>query len=139
MECLHFACRTLTFQCDAIRPSCSRCNGLELPCEYDVGKGVSRAERFKMQKERKSSIANNFSAIVDALRSSSDAEATTILARLRLGELVVELAQFLRTNNSFVLQNSLQTSAITPELFPHRTSGSALPILDMPADHLTRP
>ena len=54
-------------------------------------------------------------ALVDVLRSGSDLEATTVLARLRLGEPVEEIVQTLSTN-SHVLPDNVETCAVTPGL-----------------------
>lgn len=51
-----------------------------------------------MQKQRQTSVTNNLTSFVDALRSGSDLEATTVLARLRLGESVETIVQSLSTN-----------------------------------------
>lgn len=90
-----------------------------------------------MQKLQKASIANNLTTIVDALRSSSDAEATTILARLRLGESVEELVQFLSTDSAPLTRDSLQVSTDTLEPYTQLMSKTALPILAIPAKHLS--
>lgn len=50
-------------------------------------------------------MANNLNSLVDALRSGTDLEATTVLARLRLGESVERVIQVLATNGSSMLEN----------------------------------
>ncbi|KAJ4985633.1 bZIP transcription factor [Stagonosporopsis vannaccii] len=103
-------CRLKKAKCDGSRPSCTRCNGLQLSCQYDVTQGVSRAERFRLRKQRQTSITHNLTLLVDALRSGSDLEATTVLARLRLGESVDEIVRSLQSNPPS-LSETVQTSA----------------------------
>lgn len=83
-------------QCDGIRPRCTRCSENDMPCQYDVAEGVSRVERMKLLKrDSMSSRVEEMERIMHALRSESDAQATSILARLRLGERVEDIARSL--------------------------------------------
>ncbi|KAJ8113317.1 hypothetical protein OPT61_g4530 [Boeremia exigua] len=103
-------------QCDGNRPACTRCHRLRLPCQYDVTPGISRAERLKLNKQRQTAIINNLTALVDVLRSGSDLEATTVLARLRLGEplkkVVLSLSDGIRE-----LPENVQRCTITPDIY----------------------
>ncbi|KAF1850324.1 uncharacterized protein K460DRAFT_382075 [Cucurbitaria berberidis CBS 394.84] len=86
-------CRSGKAKCDGTRPRCIRCKDNELPCQYDVPEGVSRAERMKLLKrDSVSGRLNELERIVASLRSGSDSQASTILARLRLGERVEDVA-----------------------------------------------
>ena len=70
-------------------------------CQYDVAEGVSRAERMKLLKrDSMSGRVEELERIVNYLRSSSDLQASTALARLRLGERVEEVAKSLPTTAS---------------------------------------
>lgn len=85
-----------TLQCDGTRPRCIRCRDNELPCQYDVPQGVSRAERMRLLKrEGTSGRVIELERIVSSLRSGSDFQASNILARLRLGERVEDVANSL--------------------------------------------
>jgi len=87
---------TEPFQCDGTRPQCARCSELDLTCQYDVAEGVSRAERMKiLKRDGISTRADEMERVIRALRTTSDAEAATILARLRIGERVDDLAKSL--------------------------------------------
>ncbi len=69
---------------------------MDLPCRYDVPEGVSRAERMKLMK--RDGLANRLEElerIVNVLRSGSDHQASNVLARLRLGDRVEDLASSL--------------------------------------------
>ena len=58
--------------------------------------GVSRAERMKLLKrESTSGRIEELERVMSALRTGSDIEASTLLARLRLGERVDEIAKSL--------------------------------------------
>ncbi|KAF2825204.1 hypothetical protein CC86DRAFT_40346 [Ophiobolus disseminans] len=87
-------CRSGKAKCDGARPQCTRCSELELRCQYDVAEGVSRAERMKMLKrDDMSSRAEETERVLRALRTSSDVQAANLLARLRIGERVEDLAK----------------------------------------------
>jgi hypothetical protein len=74
-------------QCDGVRPRCTRCHELDLPCHFDVAEGVSRAERMKLLKrESMSGRAEEMGRVIKALRTGSDDQATAVLARLRIGD-----------------------------------------------------
>ncbi|KAJ4983975.1 bZIP transcription factor [Stagonosporopsis vannaccii] len=89
-------CRSGKAKCDGIRPRCTRCRDNDLACQYDVAEGVSRAERMKLLKrESMSSRVEELERVMNVLRSGSDIEASTLLARLRLGERVDDVARSL--------------------------------------------
>jgi hypothetical protein len=68
----------------------------DFPCQYDVAEGISRAERMKLIKRDELSIRlEEMECIVNILRSGSDNQASNILARLRLGERVEDVASYL--------------------------------------------
>lgn len=86
-------------QCDSARPACSRCKTLAVDCQYDVGQGVTRAERFRVMKNRQVTRTANLESLVDLLRTGCDVEASTVLARLRLGDRVEDIVQPLQANS----------------------------------------
>lgn len=89
-------CRSGKAKCDGTRPRCTRCQTSDLPCQYDVAEGVSRAERMKLlKKDTLARKVEGLERIIDFLRSRSDNEATTVLARLRLGDRVEDVAMSL--------------------------------------------
>lgn len=111
-------CRIGKAKCDGARPRCNRCSDSDLPCQYDVAEGVSRAERMKLLKrDGISSRVEELDRVIYALRSGSDFHASTILARLRLGERVEDVAKSLTTSShlaradpSIVMAQSESTS-----------------------------
>lgn len=91
-------------QCDGTRPRCTRCRDNDLACQYDVAEGVSRAERMKLLKrESMSSRVEELERVMNVLRSGSDIEASTLLARLRLGERMDMIAKSLPPTTSSML------------------------------------
>jgi len=89
-------CRSGKAKCDGNRPICNRCRENDITCQYDVPEGVSRAERMKLLKrESTSGRVEELERVMSALRTGSDIEASTLLARLRLGERVDEIAKSL--------------------------------------------
>ncbi|KAF2123537.1 hypothetical protein P153DRAFT_380035 [Dothidotthia symphoricarpi CBS 119687] len=86
-------CRNGKSKCDGTRPVCTRCRDGNLHCHFDVPEGVSRAERMKiLKRDGMSGRAEDMERIVNALRSGTDMQASTLLARLRLGERVENIA-----------------------------------------------
>jgi hypothetical protein len=83
-------------QCDGTRPRCNRCSENDLICQYDVPEGVSRAERMKiMKRDSMAPELDDLRRIVTSLRSGTDNQAATVLARLRLGESPEDVARSL--------------------------------------------
>jgi hypothetical protein len=79
-----------------VRPTCIRCQTNDFACQYDVAEGVSRAERMKiLKRDTLARKVEELERIIDFLRSKSDNEATTVLAKLRLGDRVEDVAKFL--------------------------------------------
>lgn len=85
--------------CDSARPACSRCKTLAVDCQYDVGQGVTRVERFRVMKNRQVIRTANLESLVDLLRTGCDVEASTVLARLRLGDRVEDIVQPLHADS----------------------------------------
>lgn len=95
------------YQCDGTRPRCTRCKDNDLMCQYDVAEGVSRAERMKLLKrESMSSRVEELERVMNGLRSGTDIEASTLLARLRLGERMDMIAKSLPPTTSSMLVSS---------------------------------
>ncbi|CAN9426368.1 unnamed protein product, partial [Alternaria alternata] len=80
-------------KCNSARPTCSRCKTLDVDCQYDVEQGVTRAESFRIKKDRQITRTADLESLVNLLRSGCDVEASTVLARLRLGDRVDDIVQ----------------------------------------------
>jgi hypothetical protein len=69
---------------------------MDLACRFDVAEGVSRAERMKLLKrETLTGRAEEMERVIQALRTSSDDQASAILARLRIGNRLDEIVKTL--------------------------------------------
>ncbi|KAH4855471.1 hypothetical protein HBH75_086550 [Parastagonospora nodorum] len=89
-------CRSGKVKCDGTRPRCMRCSEMDLACHFDVAEGVSRAERMRLLKrETLSGRAEEMERVIQALRTSSDDQASAILARLRIGNRLDEVVKTL--------------------------------------------
>ncbi|KAH8711893.1 hypothetical protein GQ44DRAFT_730955 [Phaeosphaeriaceae sp. PMI808] len=87
-------CRNGKVKCDGMRPQCTRCGELHQPCQYDVPEGVTRSERMKLlRRESVINRAEELEHVIRALRTGSDEQASAILARLRIGDQVHEVAK----------------------------------------------
>ncbi|CAN9443880.1 unnamed protein product [Alternaria alternata] len=80
-------------KCNSARSTCSRCKTLDVDCQYDVEQGVTRAESFRIKKDRQITRTADLESLVNLLRSGCDVEASTVLARLRLGDRVDDIVQ----------------------------------------------
>ena len=69
---------------------CTRCEEREIDCLYDVAEGPTREQHFKNQLAAKTHEYDNVMIFVNALRYGSDQQASTLLAKLRLGDDVEE-------------------------------------------------
>jgi hypothetical protein len=77
-----------------------------MPCRFDVAEGVSRAERMKLlKKETMSGRAEEMDRDTKALRTGSDDQASAILARLRIGDRLDEVARGLPPSFSPVVSH----------------------------------
>ncbi|KAF2998524.1 hypothetical protein E8E13_004587 [Curvularia kusanoi] len=109
-------CRSGKAKCDGLRPKCTRCTDNDSICSYDVPEGVSRAERMKLLKrDSASGRVEELERVMNALRSGSDIEASTLLARLRLGERVDDIAKTLAPTSSILESTSTSTSGVSQE------------------------
>ncbi|KAJ8115371.1 hypothetical protein OPT61_g2966 [Boeremia exigua] len=85
--------------------ACVKCRSGK--AKYDVAEGVSRAERMKLLKrESMSNRVEELERVMNVLRSGSDIEASTLLARLRLGERVDHIARTLPSTASMMPESA---------------------------------
>jgi hypothetical protein len=88
--CLH--CRRRKAKCSGERPACQFCRRRDLDCQWQTPEGLTRLEGLKRELRSVTSRTNDLRMLVGGMRTGSDQEATTLLARLRLGDSVEELA-----------------------------------------------
>lgn len=69
---------------------------MDLTCRFDVAEGVSRAERMRLlKKETMSGKAEEMERVIKALRTSTDDQASAVLARLRIGDRLEDIIKTL--------------------------------------------
>ena len=92
---------TILLQCDGKRPICGRCEKHGAECQYDVAQeGVTRMQNLQQQLESKSGEHSKLMNLFNAFQHGSDYEATTLLARLRLGANVDDLLSLVGSTQS---------------------------------------
>jgi hypothetical protein len=93
--CLH--CRRRKTKCSGERPICRSCIHRDLECQWQTPEGLTRSEGLKRELQSVTTRTDNLEILVGGMRAGSDEEATTLLARLRLGDSPEELAHTART------------------------------------------
>ncbi|KAK3052587.1 hypothetical protein LTR09_006442 [Extremus antarcticus] len=80
-------CRRSKVKCDGRHPICSRCLLQNEQCIYDVPEeGMTRMQHMTSELKTKQQKFTGMLHLLENLRSTSDAEAANLLARLRFGE-----------------------------------------------------
>ena len=93
--CLH--CRRRKAKCSGERPVCRPCIHRDLKCQWQTPEGLTRSEGLKRELQSVTCRTDDLKMLVGGMRAGSDEEATTLLARLRLGDSLEELAHTART------------------------------------------
>ena len=75
-----------TLQCDGQRPSCSACHARSSLCIYEVADGLSRNADLRQKNQLLSNRLVELEQLINRLRFQDDHQATSTLARLRLGD-----------------------------------------------------
>lgn len=100
------SCRSKKTKCSGERPICASCRAKELQCSWDVANGLTRTRALKQRliaaEHELASLQQQLleanqkltkvHAILAVLQHGSDQAATMLLARLRLGDSVDDLA-----------------------------------------------
>lgn len=93
--CLH--CRRRKAKCSGEHPICRSCKHRDLECQWQTPEGLTRSEGLKRELRSVTSRTDDLEMLVGGMRAGSDEEATTLLAMLRLGDSLEELAHTART------------------------------------------
>jgi hypothetical protein len=93
--CLH--CRRRKAKCSGERPVCRPCVYRDLECQWQAPEGLTRSEGLKRELQSVTSRTDDLKMLIGGMRAGSDEEATTLLARLRLGDSLEELAHTAKT------------------------------------------
>jgi hypothetical protein len=79
-------CQHRKAKCSGTRPACKYCTERSLDCAYSVAEGATRTNDLKRRLRETSNKAHAFGLLLEVMREGTDQEATTVLARLRIGE-----------------------------------------------------
>ncbi|KAM5360090.1 hypothetical protein ACJZ2D_014001 [Fusarium nematophilum] len=100
------ACRRRKAKCSGGRPRCAACISRGVDCEYDVKANETRAVAAKRKYDELQNHKTPYERVFDALRSRSQADAETVLAKIRRGENVDDIARQIEYGD-LLLQTSL--------------------------------
>lgn len=89
-------CQKRKAKCTGQRPTCQYCLDRNLDCVYEVEDGWTRTEDLKKKLLESRGETKDFRELFEMLRNSTDHEATTMLARLRLGHPMQDLFEAVR-------------------------------------------
>lgn len=84
-------CSRRKTKCSGERPTCSYCLGRGLACSWDIAEGMTRTSHLRQEIEVLQRSLETLQLLVNLLRTESDEAATTILARLRLGDIIEDI------------------------------------------------
>lgn len=106
-------------------------------CQYDVTEGVSRTQRYKLRKCHRENRTSDLEALVHSLRTGTDLEATTVLARLRLGERVKDIITSFQWGSRCLLFEKNKTKDCAPSPIVHPDYRITPPDSDRFSEHLS--
>ncbi|KAK4199183.1 hypothetical protein QBC40DRAFT_282353 [Triangularia verruculosa] len=113
------SCKEKRRKCDGKRSSCTECQRRAITCVYDRPEGLTRADQLKAENSALASQVSRLQHVVDRLRSSTDQDAALLLARLRLGDSVDQLA------NTVAATGAPSPSVISDTITHMTTPGSS--------------
>ena len=93
-------CQKRKAKCTGQRPTCQYCLDRNLECVYEVEDGWTRTEDLKKKLMESRGETKDFHELFEMLRHSTDHDATTMLARLRLGDPMEDLFEAVRSASS---------------------------------------
>lgn len=113
-------CRRRKIKCSGERPTCRSCTSCDVECRWQVPAGLTRTQGLKQELQSVMNQLNDSETLVGRMQRGSDEEATLLLARLRLGDSVEELAHDVRTRQVH-LEDGYERTA--PNFRPSAASG----------------
>lgn len=93
-------CQKRKTKCSGQRPVCGFCSERGLDCSWEIGDGLTRNADLRQRLADANDHAIDINMLVHDMRTNSDAVATTLLAKLRLGDSVQDLATGIRDGTS---------------------------------------
>jgi len=102
--------RSLTRQCDALRPGCYSCRAAGLTCSYDLPAGLTPREAVKRNLRHLEAVNGNLRAVIEYMRACSEDECRAIVRRIRQAASVDEAVQEL-VDASLLLRDTTAAAA----------------------------
>jgi len=93
-------CQKRKTKCSGQRPICGFCSDRGLECSWEIGDGLTRNADLRQRLTDANLHAIDINTLVHDMRTNSDAVATTLLAKLRLGDSIQDLATGIREGTS---------------------------------------
>ena len=93
-------CQKRKTKCSGERPVCEFCRERSLECSWEIGDGLTRNADLRQRLADANEHAIDINMLVHDMRTNTDAVATTLLAKLRLGDSIQDLATGIRDGTS---------------------------------------
>lgn len=93
-------CQKRKTKCSGQRPVCGFCHERGLECSWEIGDGLTRNADLRQRLAEANEHALDVDILVHDMRTNTDAVATTLLAKLRLGDSIRDLATGIRDGTS---------------------------------------
>lgn len=93
-------CQKRKTKCSGQRPVCEFCRDRGLECSWEIGDGLTRNADLRQRLAEANDHAIDINTLVHDMRTNTDAVATTLLAKLRLGDSIQDLATGIRDGTS---------------------------------------
>jgi hypothetical protein len=93
-------CQKRKTKCSGQRPICGFCSDRGLDCSWEIGDGLTRNADLRQRLTDANSHTVDINMLVNEMRTNTDAIATTLLAKLRLGDSIEDLATGIRDGTS---------------------------------------
>lgn len=94
-------CQKRKTKCSGRRPTCGFCSDRGLDCSWEIGDGLTRNADLKQRLAEADMRSADINVLVNDMRNNTDEIATTLLAKLRLGDTIKDLATGIRAGTSF--------------------------------------
>lgn len=104
-------CQKRKTKCSGQRPVCRFCADRNLECSWEIGDGLTRTADLKRKLLEATGRSDNLDTLVDAMRDGTDEVSTMLLAKLRLGATVKDLASSIRLDAFSEEQDATQSTA----------------------------
>jgi hypothetical protein len=113
-------CQKRKTKCSGQRPICGFCSDRGLECSWEIGDGLTRNADLRRRLSDANSHAVDINMLVHDMRTNTDAVATTLLAKLRLGDSIQDLATGIRDGTSLVGSEPRNQEDLSPARSPER-------------------